>query len=324
MSLFEYGELIQVDLGLENRETYEAAARMIRDHYTGAVAAVFMDKDETMQDPDAELPSDDRLGDYIAQAQSRGIWTSIDSNSSPFDLITLGSKLEMKGLHVAERGAVICGFPDGSEIHLIHGGEWLNRTLLNRFCETIRADRELGNDTVIVVGDPWALIHSDTRFPGSQRKLVMLNGGRHASASFVSGLLDPEGRIVRGTEDSRAFFRKMAELFLSERERLNKEIPFPDSDGMLDDVSEKYEVSTIVSNSASKRKAMDYMAKVLNIPVFHIGDSEQDNMTGVPDVTTMAVGNNTLKDVSGVIAAQSEMATGVIELFEQHIFPQFS
>lgn len=322
-SIAESEKLLRVNLDLEDQEADEAG-RMIKDHYESlkAVAVVTLDKDETTQDPNAAEPSDPRLVDVIAQAQDRGIIVSFNSNSSRTDL---KDKLGMTGLPIAELGGLIA-FPDGSEIHLVQSGEWFTHMLLGRFIEAIRADRKLRNNTAIFAGDPWSVIWVDTRFPGSQGQLVMLNDGRHVSASFLTALLDQSqgGRMIRGVEESRAFFEQMKDIFMRERDHLVETHPFPDPEGMKDHISCGYEVVFITSRAASKQRAMGYMARVLQMPVFHIGDrADDDDMSGVFGVTSMAVGNGSLRDIPGIIAAQSEMATGVIELFEDHILPQF-
>ena len=323
MHVIETGlKRIQVNLrGNEQSPEATAARHLLRDHYSGANTAIFLDKDETLQAPDASLPSNPSVEQVFAEGEKRGVLSGLDSNSSPADLNKLGLAIGLGGVHVAEKGALVTGLENGRELQLVKSGFWLNNLLLNQFAQTIHNDPDLSESTAIIYGDPWAIINDGGKIPGSKKQVVMLNSGRHASAGMVTGLLDSEGNIIRKTDESKNFFQKMADIFLQTRDRLNEQIPFPDSEGMETDRSEAYEVVNIVSRAANKRTAMEAIQQTLGIPVIHIGDSEQDNMEGIKNVTTMAVGNNTLRNMKGVIAADAPMASGVVELYSKHILP---
>lgn len=308
----------------ESSHEREEAIRLIRGHYRtlGARAAVFMDKDDTVIDMEVGKSTDPRLEEIITVAQERGIVVSYDSDSS---FVDLEGKLGMRGLPIAERGGLVY-LPNGTEIHLVQGGEWFMQ-LLHRFSERVHRDKTLRNNIAVLELDPWPLLHSDIHLPGTQDQVVMINRGRRVTAGIITGLLDQSqgGKIVRHTPESRVFFQKIAGIFTEERDILLQEQSFPDTEGMVDDFNQDSELVIFKSAAASKQRALAYLTRVLGIPVFHIGDNAvSDNMTSVPGVVTMAVGNGELKNVPGVIAAKKPMASGVVELFEAHILPRFS
>ncbi|OGH19245.1 MAG: hypothetical protein A3F31_02820 [Candidatus Levybacteria bacterium RIFCSPHIGHO2_12_FULL_38_12] len=295
---------------------------MIRDYYKSlhARAVVFMDKDDTTIHMEVGEPTDPRLEEVIKEAQKKGVVASYDSDSSYVDL---EGWLGMRGLSIAERGGLV-RFPDGREVHLVRSGDWF-KELIARFAERLIEEKELKDTTAVLHLDPWPFLFADTHIPGQHNQLVMVNTGRKVSASFVTGLLDQVqgGKIVRHTPESARFHQEMAAILLEERDRLASERPFPDPEGMVDDVNHESELVIVKSAGASKQRAMGYLSwvlKPLGIPVYHIGDNPvSDNMTEIPGVVTMAVGNGGLKDCPGVIAASQPMASGVVELFENHI-----
>src|SRR3989344_6030050 len=167
--------------GNEQSPEATAARHLLRDHYSGANTAIFLDKDETLQVPDASLPSNPSVEQVFAEG---------------------------------EKGAIVTGLENGRELQLVKSGFWLNNLLLNQFAQTIHNDPDLSESTAIIYGDPWAIINDGGKIPGSKKQVVMLNSGRHASAGMVTGLLDSEGNIIRKTDESKNFFQKMADIFL--------------------------------------------------------------------------------------------------------------
>jgi hypothetical protein len=323
-TLSEAGGLLLANL--ENYQSPESlqAAEMVRRHYhnLGARAVVLMDKDDTTINMENGIPTDPRLENIIAQAQERGIIVSYDSDSSSRDL---EGQLGMKGLPIAERGGLI-RLPDGGEIHLVQSGEWF-RQLLTRFTGRVLNDKNLHDNITVLVTDPWPLLFADTRFPGSQRGIVFVNSGRKVTASIVTGLLDQSqgGRVIRHTPESQEFYRQMADIFEAERDALLQEKPFPDSNGIVNDMNRALELVIFKSAIATKQRAVGWISQAvqpLGIKIYHIGDSKSDDMTDIPGVVTMAVGNGELRDIPGVIVAQQPMASGVVELFENYIFTQ--
>lgn len=229
----------------------------------------------------------------------------------------------MKGLHIAELGGVV-QLPDGRELHITKSGAWFQK-LLARVESRIK--KELGEDVEIVKGNPWPIIHDpNTRFDDpKKKKVVFFNTGRKVTGSILTALLDQNqgGTIVRGTDDSRVFFHQMEQVMKEEREKLNDEEQFPDEEGIRDDFNEQSEVVIMSSNAITKERTQAWFRKILDIPMYHIGDGKYDYVK-IPGVTLLAPANavEIIKNDPEAICALSPMTEGVIELFTYYILPR--
>lgn len=301
----------------------EASKQMIRRHYQnlGAKAIVVIDKDNTVKGDEDENPSHPDFERFVKKWREKGVILSYNSNSSLSDLT---GKLGMEGLAVAELGGIIGGFKDGREIHLTESGKWF-REALNRFHSALSQYTNVDYTEL----DLWANLYDKSfHINGPHDRVVLVNNARKVTGSFATRLIDKSqgGILVKGSQESDAFFKRTKNIFHAILESFDKEKGFPDEGGFIFEPNPTTQLVVARSAAVSKQKSMwlfNEALKSTGIPLYYIGDNKDtDDMTQIKGMQTMAVTNGTLHQVPNVIVATQPLAAGVIELVETQVLPQ--